>query len=123
MAMEHDMCLKILDKLVPTSMWGTPKHTALLMEMEIDAMAISKWNSIQVPFELQHFKGTSQETALLDTGATESFIDIKMVKQLNLGSQELVIPRPVFNVDGSLNKHSTITHAMHLLVTQGNKKQ
>ena len=42
MAMEHNTCLDILDKLVPTSMWGTPKHTALLMEMEIDAVAISK---------------------------------------------------------------------------------
>ena len=42
MAMEHNTCLDILDKLVPTSMWGTLKHTALLMEMEIDAVAISK---------------------------------------------------------------------------------
>ena len=123
MAMEHNTRLDILDKLVPTSMWGTPKHTALLVEMEIDAMAISKRNAILVPFELRHFKGTSQETALLDTGATESFIDIKTVQRLNLGSQELVIPRPVFNVDGSPNKHGTITRATHLLVTQGNKKQ
>ena len=52
MAMEHNTCLEILDKLVSTSMWGTPKHMALLMEMEIDAMAISKQNSIQVPFVL-----------------------------------------------------------------------
>ena len=93
------------------------------MEMDIDAITIRKRNSIQVPFELRHFKGTSQETALLDTGATESFIDIKIVKRLNLGSQELDNPRPVFNVDGSANKHGTITCATHLLITQGNKKQ
>ena len=92
MAMEHDTHLEVLDKLVPTSMWGTPKHTALLMEMDINTIAIRKRNSIQVPFELRHYKGTSQETALLDTGATESFIDIKTVKRLNLGSQELDNP-------------------------------
>ena len=92
MAMEHNTHLEVLDKLVPTSMWGTPKHTALLIEMDIDAITIRKRNSIQVPFELRHFKGTSQETALLDTEATESFIDIKTVKRLNLGSQELDNP-------------------------------
>ena len=122
MAMEHNTCLEILDKLVSTSMWGTPKHTALLMEMEIDAMAISKQNSIQVPFELCHFKGISQETVLLDTGATESSIDIKTVKWLNLGSQELIILCPVYNMDSSPKKHGTITYATHLLVTQGNKE-
>ena len=116
MAMEHDTYLEVLDKLVPTSMWGTPKHTALLMEMDIDVIAIRKRNSIQVPFELHHFKGTSQETALLDTGATESF-NIKTVKRLNLGSQELSTPRPVFNMDRSANKHGTIMRATHLLIT------
>ena len=121
MAMEHDMRLNILDKLVPTSIWGTPKYMALLMEMGIGAMAISTRNSIQVPFKLHHFKGTSQETTLLNTGAMESFIDIKTVKWLNLGSQELVIPCPVYNMDGSPNKHGTIMHTTHLLVTQGNK--
>ena len=63
------------------------------------------------------------ETGLLDTGATESFIDHKTVARLHLGTQKLVIPRPVFNVDGSANKHGTITHVTHLLVSQGNKKR
>ena len=52
----------------------------------------------------------TEETGLLDTGATESFIDHKTVARLRLGTQKLVIPRPVFNVDGSANKHGTITH-------------
>ena len=65
----------------------------------------------------------AEETGLLDTGATESFIDHKTVARLCLGTQKLVIPRPVFNVDGSANKHRTITHVTHLLVSQGNKKR
>jgi hypothetical protein len=89
MAMEHDAHLDILDQLVPNSMWGTPKHMALLMEMGIGSVLVSKRNLIHVPFKLHHFRGTSEETVLLNTGATESFIDVSTVKRLKLGAQEL----------------------------------
>ena len=92
MAITHDTRLEILDQLVPQDMWGTPKHTALLTEMGIDAAAISRRNSIQVPFQLHHGKGIANETALLDTGATESFINVNTVNCLHLGKQALVIP-------------------------------
>ena len=72
---------------------------------------------------LHHFKGMVEETGLLDTGATESFIDHKTVIRLCLGTQKLAVPRPVYNVNGSANQHGTITHVTHLLVTQGHKKQ
>jgi acetylglutamate synthase len=86
MAMEHNACLDILDQLVPNSMWGTSKHMALLTEMGINSVIVSKRNSIHVPFKLHHFRGTSEETALLDTRATESFIDVGTVKRLKLGA-------------------------------------
>jgi hypothetical protein len=89
MAMEHDAHLDILDQLVPDSIWGIAKHMALLTEMGIDSVLVSKRNSIHVLFKLHHFRGTSEETVLLNTGATESFIDIGTVKRLKLGAQEL----------------------------------
>jgi len=36
---------------------------------------------------------------------------------------KLNFQRPVYNVDGTENKHRTITHACDLLVKQGNKKE
>jgi predicted aspartyl protease len=45
----------------------------------------------------------AEETGLLDTGATESFIDHKTVVRLQLRTQKLAVPRPVYNVDGSAN--------------------
>jgi hypothetical protein len=42
MAIEHDARLDILDKLVPDSLWGTPKHRELLMEMGIDSVHVTK---------------------------------------------------------------------------------
>jgi hypothetical protein len=45
----------------------------------------------------------AEETGLLDIGATESFINHKTVVRLHLRTQKLIIPRPVYNVDGSAN--------------------
>jgi hypothetical protein len=72
---------------------------------------------------LHHFRGMVEESGLLDTGATESFIDHKTVIQLRLGTQKLPIPRPIYNVDGTNNKGGTITHVCHLLISRGNVKE
>jgi predicted aspartyl protease len=45
----------------------------------------------------------AEETDLLDTGATESFINYKTVVRLQLETQKLPVPRPVYNVNGSAN--------------------
>jgi len=59
---------------------------------------------------------------LLDSGATENFIDHVMVARLRLGTKKLNLQRPVYNVDGTMNRHGTITHACDLMVKQGNRK-
>jgi hypothetical protein len=123
MAIEHDAHLNVLDQLVPNSIWGTPMHLALLTEMGINSVLISKRNLIHIPFKLHHFRGTSEETALLNTGATESFIDVDTVKRLKLGAQELEMSRPVYNIDGTPNHQGTIMQVCYLLILQENKKQ
>jgi len=84
---------------------------------------ISQLNHIQINFVLSHYQGQAEEIALLDTGATENFINYKTVARLRLGTQKLTIPRPVFNVDGTNNRHGTITHACDLMVKKGNRKE
>ena len=74
---------------------------------------VTKRNSLQIKFQLHHFQGMAEETGLLDTRVTESFIDHKTVARLRLGTQKLAVPRPIFNVDGSANKHGTITHVTY----------
>jgi hypothetical protein len=48
MALEHDTCLEVLDQLIPKSWWGTPKYTALLNEMGINLVLMTKRNSVQI---------------------------------------------------------------------------
>ena len=65
----------------------------------------------------------AEETTLLDSGATENFINHATVIRLCLGTKKLEKPHQVFNVDGTYNQHGTITHACDLLVSKGGKKE
>ena len=123
MALEHDARLEALDQLCPKSMWGTPKYRALLESMEIDLVQVKKRNVVTLEFTIQHYRGQNEETALLDTGATESFVDNKTIERLKLGTQKLPIPQPVHNVDGTANKNGMITDICYLLVSKGNIKE
>jgi hypothetical protein len=65
----------------------------------------------------------AEEIALVDSGATENFIDKETMKRLRLGTKELKPPQPVFNVDGTHNKAGTINKTIHLYVTLGDMEQ
>jgi len=71
---------------------------------------------------LQHYQGTAEEIALLDTGATENFIDPQTVAHLHLGTKKLPHKQTVYNVNRTLNHNRAITHACDLMVSRGNKK-
>jgi len=78
-------------------------------------------NFVQINFVLSHYQGQAEEIALLDSGATENLINHTTVTRLRLGTKKLNFQRPVYNIDRTMNKHGTITHACDLMVKQGNK--
>jgi hypothetical protein len=49
-------------------------------------------NRLEVPITLHSFKGMAEEVTLIDSGATENFIDQETVKKLKLGSKKLSEP-------------------------------
>jgi hypothetical protein len=65
---------------------------------------------MNIPFSFICAHGMAEETALLDCGATENFMDQRMVERLGIGTRKMKQPRRVFNVDGTENKHGTLTH-------------
>jgi len=119
--------LKLLHQALPEGDLGTDKHMALIKAMKIQGTILGQYmslkNYVRVQFPLLHYRGQSEESALLDSGTTESFVDNETVKRLQLGTKKLNFQRPVYNVDGTENRHGTITHACDLLVKQGNKKE
>ena len=65
----------------------------------------------------------TEEKALIDSGATENFLDYRTVKRLDLGTQRLESPRPIINADGTPNGKGTLTRCTELLVSHNGKEQ
>jgi predicted aspartyl protease len=61
----------------------------------------------------------AEEKALLDSGATENFIDETTWQRLGIGRKELGRPITVTNVDGTENKKGKITHYCWLRIQKG----
>ena len=66
---------------------------------------------------------TTKIKALLDCGATYSFIDPWTIKSLSMGTHPLPHPLIIKNVDGTINWDGTITHYCNLWVCQGNQTE
>ena len=52
----------------------------------------------------------AEEVALLDSGATENFMDMETWKRIGIGRKPLVKPIKVYNVDGTENKQGEMMH-------------
>jgi hypothetical protein len=76
-------------------------------------------NSFNVPVQLKTFDTgqTTSNSALIDSGATGSFIDRSYLETLKWNSRLMKHPVRVINVDGTNNEAGQITHAIDLLVT------
>ena len=85
-------------------------------------MYITNHNSIEIKVPLQSFIGRAETRALVDSGATKNFIDFHTITKPRLGTQKLLNPRMVYNVDQSINQNGMITHWYNLYVTKGNQK-
>ena len=69
-----------------------------------------------------HTSSKRAETpALLDSGATENFINNQFTMRLRLPVKRLTTPRKIYNVDGTLNKKGDILFYTALEVQIGEK--
>jgi hypothetical protein len=86
------------------------------------AVLSSKQNALVVPITFANLEGAKQGIALVDSGATECFIDTKTAQRWGLPTRRLVYPRKIYNVDGTENKAGKITRSCMLRVRKGNKQ-
>ena len=93
--------------------------TTWVKALRISSMYIQRISAIHIPLR---FKGTwTVEKALLDSGATENFLDTRTVHRLRLATHALKEPWYVYNVDGLNNKARQITHSCQLELTYNGK--
>jgi len=76
---------------------------ALKTRKRFNTVYIRRFKTMNVPFEFDTVQKMTNETALLDSGATENFLDEDVWEQLQIGRIRLPVPLTVHNVDGTEN--------------------
>ena len=65
---------------------------------------------MDVPFPFYTVHKTTEEHALLDSGATENFLDESAWRELGIGRFKLPRPLTVHNVDGTENRQGKVEY-------------
>ncbi len=79
----------------------------------------SKYRSMQIPVLFKSTHATAKREVLADSGATDNFINIQLLKRLQISYLPVDKPIKIWNVDGTLNQDSNITHYTNLQVRTG----
>ena len=101
---------------------GHLSASALTRAIDMGSMYIARNKAIKIPFSLQTRYKQVNWKALLNSSATENFIHLCVVKQLELKSRTLKKPRNIWNVDGTINKGGKIEHAVTLKLNHTRKE-
>ena len=89
-----------------------------------NSVYIMRYRSMRVPVSARTVYSKADIRALVDSGATDNFINPKFVKRLGLGTKALEKPRRIWNIDNTSNKSGHITHYLDLDVqTKGIHKE
>src|SRR5712671_763270 len=96
-------------------------HTAWLRKAS-DNVYMSNRKSMNLKVYVHAAHRRTEAPALLDSGATENFMNLKYAKWLKLPFKCLTQERPLFNVNGLTNKSGSIKYYMDLEMQTGSKQ-
>ena len=71
---------------------------------------------------IQTSRKRAETTALLDSGATENFINTDLAYAAKLSIKQLEKPRDVYNVDGTPNRQGQITRYTDVILRTGTRR-
>jgi Aspartyl protease len=60
---------------------------------------------------------------LVDSGATDNFIDPRLITRLGLGTRKLERPRKIWNIDGTNNQAGMLTQYVDLSIRTGKREE
>ena len=85
------------------------------------ATIVSAIKGITTHFTFLSKRGKADECMLLDSSATENFMDHSMIQCLGIGTRKLLVPRRIFNMDGMENIAGRLTKFCTLRVRKGDQ--
>src|SRR5260370_5547257 len=80
---------------------------------------MSAWKSMTVRFFIHSIAKRAEAIALLNSGATENFMNLSYTKWLKLPIKQLPKPCKLFNVDGTENRSGDLRYYTILNVRTG----
>jgi hypothetical protein len=111
---------KIIEELAIKFLEGE-QLVAVIRKLDVDAMYISKKKSLQLPLNIVTYQGKQENITLIDSGATNNFIDFRTVNKLGLGTRKVPRPIELYNVDGTHNQDGKIERSIHLYIDDGQR--
>jgi hypothetical protein len=76
---------------------------------------------MKIPVSFRTSYARADKQILVDSGATDNFIDPRLIKRLGLRSLRLERPRKIWNIDGTNNRAGMISDYVDLNVQSGSK--
>ena len=92
-------------------------------DVSVDRVNSGPHNSLYVRVNFEHSQGREAARGLIDSGATENFVDIRTAERWGLPWKTLPNPRSIINVDGTNNKAGAVTEACILDVLHKGNQQ
>jgi predicted aspartyl protease len=83
---------------------------------------VSHKKSLNIQVDFEHAQGMATASALIDSGATENFVDIRTAERWNMPRKTLPKPRQIVNVDGTENRAGQVMEACILEVGHGENR-
>ena len=81
-----------------------------MVSHEKNEMYIQWISAINMKIPFQSLSEQAKETVLIDSGATENFLDKTTWERMGIGSHETIKLITVYNIDGTENSQGKITH-------------
>ena len=78
---------------------------------------------MRVPVSLRTSYSMADKKALVDSGATNNFINPRFAERMKLGTRKLPQAHKIWNIDGSLNKGGLLTDYIDLEVQTKNERK
>ena len=90
---------------------------------EKNEMYIRRISAINMKVPFRSLSKQAEEMVLIDSSATENFLDKATWKKMGIGSHETTKPITVYNVDGTENSQGKITHYCWLRIFYAGKQK
>jgi len=112
-----------MEELATSGVLEGPEFAQAIRKLDLSEMYISRRRALKFKCRIITERAIHKQTTLLDSRATDCFMDKAMVTKLGLSAKKMPHPRKVLNIDGTENKVGEITHYIPLHIQHNGRRE